>query len=93
MENKTLQNLISKLNSADAPFVITIKVIAGAKQNSIEDFSDDIIKVRINKPAVDGKANKAIIEYISETLGLPKSNVIITKGEKNSIKNLQITPK
>lgn len=90
--NETIEKLKSKLNESQ-PFVIKIKVVAGAKNNSVEEFCDDIIKIKINKPAVDGKANKAIIEYLSEILDLPKKNIIIITGEKNSIKNLRITPK
>ena len=50
-------------------------------------------EIKINKIAVDGKANKAIVEYLSELLEVPKSNISITKGEKTSLKDLQIVPK
>lgn len=90
--NEIVEKLISKLND-NQPFILKIKVVAGAKNNSIEEFCDDIIKIKINKPAVDGKANKAIIEYLGKILDLPKKNIIIIMGEKNSIKSLRITPK
>lgn len=90
--NEIIEKLISKLND-NQPFILKIKVVAGAKNNSIEEFCDDIIKIKINKPAVDGKANKAIIEYLGKILDLPKKNIIIIMGEKNSIKSLRITPK
>lgn len=72
---------------------LKIKVIANAKINSLEEYTDEILKLRINKPAVDGKANKAIIEYLSVLFDVPKSNIIILKGEKNSLKDLLINPK
>ncbi|HIT55758.1 TPA: DUF167 domain-containing protein [Candidatus Galligastranaerophilus intestinigallinarum] len=72
---------------------LKIKVIANAKINSLEEYTDEILKLRINKPAVDGKANKAIIEYLSVQFDVPKSNIIILKGEKNSLKDLLINPK
>lgn len=72
---------------------LKIKVIANAKINSLEEYTDEILKLRINKPAVDGKANKAIIEYLSVKFDVPKSNIIILKGEKNSLKDLLINPK
>ena len=52
-----------------------------------------ILKVKINKPAVDGKANKAVIEYLSEIFNLPKSNISILNGEKSSQKCLLIMPR
>lgn len=72
---------------------LKIKVIANAKINGLEEYADDILKLRINKPAVGGKANKAIIEYLSSQFEVPKSNITILKGEKNSLKDLLIKPK
>ena len=72
---------------------IKIKVNAGAKKNLIEQTGDGQIKIKINKPAVDGKANKGIIEFLSEILNVPKSNIIILRGEKTSVKDLRIIPK
>lgn len=90
--NEIIEKLKAKLEKEES-LKIKIKVVANAKQNAIEEYDEEIIKVKINKPAVDGKANKAIIEYLAEMLSIPKSNVIILKGEKNSIKDLRILAK
>lgn len=91
MEDITLK-IKEKLEKGEA-VNLKIKVIANAKINSLEEYTDEILKLRINKPAVDGKANKAIIEYLSVQFDVPKSNIIILKGEKNSLKDLLINPK
>jgi len=70
-----------------------VKVIAGAKNNSIEHLEDGSIKLRIAQKAVDGKANKEIINYLSEAYKVPKKNVNIIKGEKSSHKTIEITEK
>lgn len=93
MEKNVIEKLKEKINSSGEKFILNIKVIAGAKKNSIEEYKGEIIKIKINKPAVEGKANKAIIEYLSEILNIPKNNISILKGEKNSLKSLQIIPK
>ena len=66
-----------------------IKVVANSKVNLI-DFADEYIKVKIMARAVEGKANKAIIEYLSDVLKFPKSKITIINGEKSSIKTIQI---
>ena len=93
-----LKNLIE--NSKDDPaggYKLKIKVCANSKKDGLEFLEDDpngnIIKIKISKPAVDGKANKAITEYLSEILNLPKSNISILNGEKSSQKCLLIKPK
>ena len=39
---------------------------------------------------IEGKANKAIIEYLSDVLSVPKSKIAIVNGEKSSIKTIQV---
>ena len=66
-----------------------IKVVANSKVNLI-DFGDNFIKVKITARAVEGRANKAIIEYLSDILKFPKSKIAIVNGEKCSIKTIKI---
>ncbi len=66
-----------------------VKVIASSKENSIE-FLDDVIKLKIKERAIEGKANKAVIEYLSDILDIPKSKISILLGERNSIKLIEI---
>jgi len=48
-------------------------------------------QIRLKAPAVDGKANEHLIEYLSEILGLPKSKIILKKGHTSKIKCLEIS--
>jgi uncharacterized protein (TIGR00251 family) len=66
-----------------------IKVVANSKVNLI-DFGEEYIKIKIMARAVEGKANKAIIEYLSNVLKVSKSRITIVNGEKSSIKTIQI---
>lgn len=50
-----------------------IKVIPGAKQNRFR-CDDGQIKIYLQAPAVDGKANDALISFISKCLCLLKSD-------------------
>lgn len=67
-----------------------IKVVANSKVNLI-DFDYDFIKIKIQARAIEGKANKAIIEFLSDELKVPKSKIKILNGEKSSIKTIQVT--
>lgn len=66
-----------------------IKVVANSKINLI-DFTDEYIKVKIMARAVEGKANKAIVEFLSDILCVSKSKITIVNGEKSSIKTIQV---
>ena len=85
---KNIDELIKLIKENDG-FKFKIKVVANSKINLI-DFCEEYIKVKVMARAVDGKANKAIIEYLSEVLSIPKSKISIVLGEKSSIKTIQI---
>ena len=87
---KNVEELISEIKKNDG-YKFKIKVVANSKINLI-DFCDEYIKIKITARAVEGKANKAIIEYLSEVLDLPKSKIIIASGEKSSIKTIHVKP-
>ena len=85
---KNIDNLLKLINENDG-FKFKIKVVVNSKINLI-DFCDEYIKIKVTARAVDGKANKAIIEYLSDILSKPKSKISIVNGEKSSIKTIQV---
>ena len=68
---------------------INIKVIPNSKENNLTIQNDQII-VKINAPAVDGKANKELIKFLSEYYKVKKSKIKIIKGEKSRYKIISI---
>jgi uncharacterized protein (TIGR00251 family) len=48
------------------------------------------IKVRIAAPAVDDKANTALIEFLAGYFGVPRRNVSIVSGVKSRSKRVSI---
>lgn len=51
----------------------------------------EYIKLSIKAPPIDGKANKAIIEFLSKELDLPKSTIEIEVGKVSSYKVLSFS--
>ena len=85
---KNIEELIRLIKENDG-YKFKIKVVANSKVNLI-DFCDEYIKVKIMARAVDGKANKAIIEYLADILNTSKSKISIVCGEKSSIKTIKV---
>jgi len=71
---------------------ITLKIIPNARKNEIKQEGDKY-KVYVTAPAVDGKANKKLIEFLSEHFGVRKSAIFIKRGEKSRHKLVQIGEK
>ncbi|MDH4134355.1 MAG: DUF167 family protein [Gammaproteobacteria bacterium] len=50
----------------------------------------DTIKIRLNAPPVDGKANDVLIDFLAETFAVPKRQVTFLGGEGARTKRLRI---
>lgn len=70
--------------------LLTIHVQPNAKQNAIKWLDEDTVKVRLTAPAMEGKANKALIELLTEYFGLPKSKIRIVRGLTAKMKQVEI---
>ena len=73
---------------------VCLYVQASAKTSVLDGTHDGRLKVRIASPPVDGKANKTLIKFMSALCGIPKSRVLLVKGEKSRKKDifLQVDP-
>lgn len=61
---------------------IEVKVIPNAKRNIISPEGQRY-KIHLNAPAVDGKANEALIKFLAEHYQVRKNQIEITKGLKS----------
>jgi uncharacterized protein YggU (UPF0235/DUF167 family) len=47
-------------------------------------------EVRVDEKAADGRANKRLLEILSEHFGIPKSMIFIARGARSRDKILEI---
>ena len=73
--------------------IIAIEVNAGSKTSVFPDGYNQwrkAIGCRVAAPAIEGKANRAIIRLISSALRVPASSVTIQSGSTSSQKRVLI---
>ncbi len=70
-----------KITDAQQGAAFAVRVVPRASKNEIAGQVGDAIKVRLTAPPVEGKANKALIAFLAQELGLRKSQVEIVAGE------------
>lgn len=71
-----------KLSDGQGGAALAIRVTPRASRNEIvEILPDHTIKIRLTAPPVDGKANEALIEFLSGVLSVPKSRIDIVAGQ------------
>jgi hypothetical protein len=69
---------------------LRVQVIPNAKQLAFTDCRDGEWVLRLNARPVDGKANKAAVEFIAKTFGIARSRVLLVSGEKGRHKIFEI---
>ena len=78
---------------ADHGIILAIEVTPGSKQNVFPAGFNPwrkTIACRVTAPAMEGKANAAVIAVIAESLGLPLHAVCIRHGAASPIKKVLI---
>ena len=68
-------------------FITNIKISPNAKKNEIIS-EGEIFKIKITAQPIDGKANKALIEFLSKNFKIPKTSIKILKGETSKEKTV-----
>ena len=61
-----------------------------SSRNKLVGIHNNSIKIALTSPPVDGKANKALIQFLARLCGVPKSAVRIVAGESSRNKTIVI---
>ena len=70
--------------------VLTIRAQPSGGRRSVTLHRDGMLKLTVNEPPEDGKANLAIIELLSEMLGLRRSFLEIVGGKTSRTKSILV---
>jgi uncharacterized protein (TIGR00251 family) len=69
---------------------ISVKVQPNAGKNAIVGLTDGVWRIKVAAPPDKGKANKELIDFLSDTLGVKKDSLSISKGHTSHNKILSI---
>jgi hypothetical protein len=70
--------------------ILELHVQPGAARSEFAGRHGDRIKVRLAAPAVEGRANEALVEFLAQHFGVPRRNVRIAAGLKSRRKRVVI---
>lgn len=69
---------------------LTLHIQPGAKRTEIAGPHGDALKVRLQAPPVDGKANAALLDFLAKRIGLARSSVTLISGQASRRKVVEI---
>jgi hypothetical protein len=77
--------------SVPAPHcTLELKVIPNAPRDEVAGWLGATLKVKIHAPALDGRANAALTEFLADRLGFPGRAVTLVRGERSNHKVVRI---
>ncbi len=75
------------IKKSESGILVNIKIVPNSSKNDII-VEEEFIKIKITAQPIEGKANKALTEFLSKTFKIPKTSVEIVKGETSKEKTV-----
>jgi uncharacterized protein (TIGR00251 family) len=69
---------------------LTVKVTPNASRNQIDKWIENVLYIKITAVPEKGKANEAVIVFLSKILNISKSRIELVSGATSRIKRLKI---
>ncbi len=69
---------------------INVRVTAGAKEARVTKTGENSLEVRVDEKAAEGRANKRLLEILSNHFDVPKSRITIVRGLKLRDKMVEV---
>ncbi|HEX8880696.1 MAG TPA: DUF167 domain-containing protein [Candidatus Acidoferrum sp.] len=79
-----------EIQERNGAVVFPVRVQPRASKDEIAGEIGGALKVRLQAPAVEGRANEALIEFLARLLKTPKSAVRILSGDRSRTKRVEI---
>ncbi|HRI81337.1 MAG TPA: DUF167 domain-containing protein [Opitutaceae bacterium] len=70
--------------------ILAVKVIPNASRDEIIGWLGDALKIKLQAPPLEGRANAALCAFLANTLDLPKSAVTMLSGKTSRLKKVRL---
>jgi uncharacterized protein len=76
----------------DAAGTVTIRIHVqpGARRTEVAGLHGESVKVRVAAPALEDRANEALVGFIAGKFGVPRREVTLVAGAKSREKRLEV---
>jgi uncharacterized protein (TIGR00251 family) len=79
-----------ELQKREGAVIFPVRVQPRASKDEIAGVMGGALKVRLRAPAVEGRANEALCEFVAELLKTPKAAVRILSGHHSRSKRVEV---
>jgi uncharacterized protein (TIGR00251 family) len=79
-----------KIVKKDGLLLFNVKVVPRSSKTQVAGIYNGMIKIRLSAVPEKGKANEALIDFLSDKLNVPKAYVTITSGLTAKVKQVSV---
>ncbi len=69
---------------------LELKVIPNAPRNEVAGWLGPVLKVKVHAPALEGRANDELLDFLATTLGVHRRALTLLRGDKSRQKVVRI---
>jgi len=69
---------------------LRLRIVPNARRNEVVGEYGEAIKIKVSAPAVEGKANAALLGFLASCLGVPVRALELASGDKSRDKTVII---
>jgi uncharacterized protein (TIGR00251 family) len=73
-----------------ASCTLAIKAVPNAPRSAVVGWLGEALKVKVHAPALEGRANDELCEFLADALALPHRAVTVLQGDKSRQKVLHV---
>lgn len=78
--------------TSDGKVLLRLHIQPGAKRDAVAGmYGEDMLKLAVSAPPVDGKANAALRKLLSKWLGIPQGQIELKSGQTGRDKQFVIS--
>jgi len=85
-----VENEMVETQERDGAVIFAVRVQTRASKDEIAGEMGGALKVRLRAPAVEDRANEALVEFLAELLKTPKAAVRILSGHHSRSKRVEV---
>ena len=78
------------ITATNTGVMLSVHACPRAAQDAVQGLHGDAVKIRLRAPPVDGRANDALIAFLSRMLDVPARNLIVVAGHSSRRKRVAI---
>ncbi len=74
----------------DGAWILRVHAQPGARRTEVAGLHGDSLKVRVREPALEDRANEALVQFLADALGVARRDVKLASGARSREKRFEV---